>query len=277
MFDLRRLRLLRYFVSYLQIKFSQVVGFLPHDIDDSKSFRLINIIGSIALAWIIQSILTHLRGERNDPERLEEGAEAPSSSNLVHNTINICLFPPLFFFYALYYTDILSALSVLFAYHCFLEKRNASVIISASLLSLMFRQTNIFWVSPFLGGLAFCRAIPKKSPGFEFSEKPSFSESIERSWQHGCAYDPLIEQASFEGHHHRLLGGFVAEIIKRLHQVCHILCGRWTSQSPSYPTSISSILVNPPHLRRFRTMEWRRRPRYVSPSQPHHKANRKFP
>ena len=118
---------------------------------------------------------------------------------LVHTTMNVYLFPPLFFFYGLYYTDVLSALSVLFAYQCYL-KRQHDLVILAGLLSLLFRQTNIFWVSIFLGGLALCRIVPKGRSGVQFPSHPTFYDVIEGSWQHAAAYDPLISQACFEGH-----------------------------------------------------------------------------
>lgn len=122
-----------------------------------------------------------------------------SSAELAHTTINICLFPPLFFFYGLYYTDVLSALSVLFVYRCFLSEQHDVVIVLAGMLSLLFRQTNIFWVSIFLGGLAFCRTINRGRTGIEFPANPAFWDMIRRNPPHASSYDTLISEASLEG------------------------------------------------------------------------------
>lgn len=122
-----------------------------------------------------------------------------SGWEVIHTIMNVYLFPPLFFFYGLYYTDVLSALSVLYAYKCYLAKQHITVMI-AGLLSLLFRQTNIFWVSVFLGGLELCRNVPKGRPGIEFPSQPTLYNVVEGSWQHSSAYDPLISHACFEGH-----------------------------------------------------------------------------
>lgn len=70
-----------------------------------------------------------------------------------HVAFNICLFPPLFFFSALYYTDVISTASVLLQHwirtgvkddlYCL---RSLSLFMHG-LVALTFRQTNIFWVA----------------------------------------------------------------------------------------------------------------------------------
>lgn len=173
---------------------------------DASALRFTNFVGSVLLAWLVRSLLI-LNIEVHDGkcegkhETNVRCKRCPSWSawELIHTTINVYLFPPLFFFYGLYYTDVLSALSVLYAYRCYLAKQQNRVIY-AGLLSLLFRQTNIFWVSVFLGGLELCRRIPKGRPGIEFPSQPTFYDVIEGSWQHASAYDPLISQACFEGH-----------------------------------------------------------------------------
>ena len=88
-----------------------------------------------------------------------------------HSAINISSFPLLFFFSALYYTDTLSAVTVIIAYISFL-RRNANQgtkhnigksqvdaylrglsIFMLGLQAMLARQTNVFWVGIFLGGL----------------------------------------------------------------------------------------------------------------------------
>lgn len=120
------------------------------------------------------------------------------SAEIGHVALNICLFPPLFFFYGLYYTDVVSAALVLYTYRLHLERSRVKLIL-VGLASLSFRQTNIFWVSVFLGGLEIIRILPKGRMGVIFPEKSSFSDVLVGSWQHACVYDPLISQSWFEG------------------------------------------------------------------------------
>ncbi|KAL8972373.1 MAG: hypothetical protein Q9197_002799 [Variospora fuerteventurae] len=74
-----------------------------------------------------------------------------SMSELNHAILNICLFPPLFFFYGLYYTDVWSVLSVLTTIQ-FYQRKWKRLTIVAGIASFFFRQTNVFWVSIYLGG-----------------------------------------------------------------------------------------------------------------------------
>ena len=122
-----------------------------------------------------------------------------SAAELVHSAVNICLFPALFFFYGLYYTDVLSAFTVLVAYRCYLDNEHKLWIFLSGVMSLLFRQTNILWVSVFLGGLAFCRSIQKGRPDVEFSNQSTFREMLQVSWKHALAYDPPISEACFKG------------------------------------------------------------------------------
>ena len=117
---------------------------------------------------------------------------------LRHTIYNVCLFPPLFFFYGLYYTDVASAVSVLIAYRFYLTGQKRPFVI-AGLVSLFFRQTNIFWVAIFMGGLEVLRALPGGRIAVEYPEKPNFSDIIAGSWQHGCIYAPLVADSDFKG------------------------------------------------------------------------------
>jgi hypothetical protein len=97
--------------------------------------------------------------------RLEDGDERVDAYSkqwyLVHVAINVCLFPPIFFFSVLYYTDIASLLFVLLSYHASIVGLRETSLhwgimalqLFYSLLSLLFRQTNVFWVSIFPIGL----------------------------------------------------------------------------------------------------------------------------
>lgn len=164
----------------------------------TKDFRFVNAISSIFLVGTVRRILL-LTGRGVYDDGFGNRFYQWQSAGFIHNTVNICLFPPLFFFYGLYYTDVLSALSVLYAYQCYLEKRKGSILVLVGLSSLLFRQTNIFWVSLFLGGLAFFDGIPRVKPGVGLAKVVDFQGAIQGSWQHACAYDLRISDAYFEG------------------------------------------------------------------------------
>lgn len=121
-----------------------------------------------------------------------------SLNELNHAAFNICLFPPLFFFYGLYYTDVVSALLVLITYRFHLQQANKSLVL-AGFASLLFRQTNIFWVAIFLGGIEINRSLARGRPGIEFSENPTLLDVIAGSLQNACTYDPLLSKAYAEG------------------------------------------------------------------------------
>ena len=186
-------------MSYAHIKILRAIGLIPHTSVKSQTFRSINALASIFLAAVVSNLLFFIK--RKDPGKKLSKASVSwhVQSNSIHTIINICLFPPLFFFYGLYYTDVLSALSVLLAYQCYLVRTDDWVCILVGLVSLLFRQTNIFWVSLFLGGLAFCRAIPERRTDVESSDKHGFLNVIQYSWYNACCYDPPISQALFEG------------------------------------------------------------------------------
>lgn len=85
---------------------------------------------------------------------------------------NIWLFPPLFFFSALYYTDVQSAFWTILAYRSYqrYEQRDfaswgdAIFQVILGIIALFFRQTNIFWVAIFPAGLALISSATKLSP-----------------------------------------------------------------------------------------------------------------
>lgn len=118
--------------------------------------------------------------------------------HLNHTAFNICLFPPLFFFYCLYYTDVVSALLVLMTYHFHLLQARKSVMV-AGLMSLLLRQTNIFWIAIFLGGLQTVQTLKKVRSDAEISKNDTFFQVVTGSLQHGCLYDPLVSEARAEG------------------------------------------------------------------------------
>lgn len=130
-----------------------------------------------------------------------------------HSSLNIVLFPPLFFFSALYYTDMASTLSVVLFYWYFLRDlpENHSLVRDATqillgVLSLMFRQTNIFWVAvapailTLVAELDQGHRVVKESM---YRRAEGFGDSTlsvaKTSWKMEVIYDPPIRDAFFEG------------------------------------------------------------------------------
>ncbi|KAJ9367550.1 CAZyme family GT59 [Paecilomyces variotii] len=143
---------------------------------------------AVILPWRLQKLLDFLRRERNT---------RPAGAWLSHTVLNICLFPPLFFFSGLYYTDILALLVVIEAYNWDLKRDTGGgisglIFLLVGLVSLVFRQTNIFWASLFLGGLQAVRTLRRVC-------KPCQSSNIlgivKRSSQNEL-YDPLVGDAT---------------------------------------------------------------------------------
>jgi alpha-1,2-glucosyltransferase len=122
----------------------------------------------------------------------------------IHSALNICLFPPLFFFCALYYTDVASTLSVLLFTRHLLENNSrgpstffqACVSITLALVSLSFRQTNIFWVGVFPIVLLALGALHKNVE----SIRPGDGKAVVmRAWANGTFYDPQMRDAILDG------------------------------------------------------------------------------
>ena len=165
----------------------------------------------IALAWILEKILSH---------RMGGGKEARYGTfSAAHSALNIALLPPLFFFSALYYTDVASTLSVMLCFYpliCSDERAsNGSAVkqiwwhvrlFLLGLVSLTFRQTNIFWVAVFPAAAVMLRELDQghelvkesmynKSKGFG----DTMSNVARTSWKMDILYDPPVRDASVEG------------------------------------------------------------------------------
>lgn len=91
----------------------------------------------------------------------------------MHTALNAALFPILFFFSGLYYTDIASALAILLSYRVHLSRvgdKGVSLgsdllVVLFGLLALSMRQTNVFWIVIFMGGLEVVHSVKCLSPG----------------------------------------------------------------------------------------------------------------
>lgn len=131
--------------------------------------------------------------------------------------LNICLFPPIFFFSGLYYTDLAALLITMqmYSYDIRRDCRGTQASISgrkslaqSSLLrqsiflfiygiaALFFRQTNVFWVVVFMGGLRVVKTLGSISTN---CKAPETVKIIRRSWELHQVFDPPVSGACFEG------------------------------------------------------------------------------
>jgi alpha-1,2-glucosyltransferase len=113
---------------------------------------------SAVLLWLLFVSLRVFRSIRARDDR----------SGILYRELNIMLFPLFFFFSALYYTDLFSALTVMVSYIFWglgQTTVTSSVVVyrfmhfTWGLAALATRQTNIFWVAIFLGGLQAVQTI----------------------------------------------------------------------------------------------------------------------
>ncbi|KAL4871814.1 hypothetical protein BDV12DRAFT_183393 [Aspergillus spectabilis] len=155
---------------------------------DPPTLRATNAVaGAVLLPLRLQTALDTVRKQRNP---------RPSGAWLSHTVLNICLFPPLFFFSGLYYTDVLALLVVIEAYNWDLKRTKfaqTGVFVLFGLVALVFRQTNIFWVSVFFGGLQVVRQLRRVTKTCESANVAD----IVRAGLKSELYDPLALDASF--------------------------------------------------------------------------------
>jgi alpha-1,2-glucosyltransferase len=134
------------------------------------------------------------------------------STEAIHTAVNISLFPPLFFFSGLFYTDVLSTTFTLLAYRCFLDRKGVrdnsrkGLILNyvIGILALTMRQTNIFWVAIFLAGAEAVGAVKMNVIPEAVNENkvnrdsgPLMTEI--RRWGRGDIHDIALEDANLIG------------------------------------------------------------------------------
>ncbi|KAF1849843.1 glycosyltransferase family 59 protein [Cucurbitaria berberidis CBS 394.84] len=178
---------------------------------DTSSLRALNAGALCLICPLSYGILRILRGRINpgqqepiDEKTIEEKSVVidPTIVLDAHSALNIALFPPLFFFSALYYTDVMSTLVVLLSYSAFLKKSSASGSILENInavcigiMALFFRQTNIFWVAVFPAGLAVVNALKGDNFSAVGTTRGDTSAVIRRSWDKGVIHDCSIQDA----------------------------------------------------------------------------------
>jgi alpha-1,2-glucosyltransferase len=137
-------------------------------------------------------------------------------AQIVHANLNIILYPLLFFFSALYYTDILSAFAVTEVYRWYVYKNNTlaqrssvssklsgqalssicgMAIFLLGLFAMSVRQTNVFWVAVFLGGLQTVRTLSSRKRPAPSITKKEVSGMATNAY---IIYDPPVHGAGIE-------------------------------------------------------------------------------
>jgi len=181
---------------------------------DINSLRILNA-GALCLTCPVSyGILRALRARQSSSQHTQQNEKSKEQISTgettaildAHSALNIALFPPLFFFSALYYTDVMSTLVVMWTYSAYLKRDAASrsflddmITVLTGFVALWFRQTNIFWVAVFPAGLAIVDVL-KPSHNDPAYQKPSDATAIfNNSWSDGSIYDCSIHDAGPRG------------------------------------------------------------------------------
>ena len=180
-----------------------------------SSLRLLNAEALCLICPLSYGILRLLRVQRNLNLRGQQAEEKsdqqsdPDDPTIMldaHSALNIALFSPLFFFSALYYTDVISTLFVLLAYRTYLKRRENPGSLSSNLSTiiygvsaLFFRQTNIFWVAVFPAGLAVVDALKANAQPLTETNPNEATSLLQSSWNEGVVHDCAVADAGPQG------------------------------------------------------------------------------
>lgn len=179
----------------------------------ASRLRLINNILPGVIFWLCYKI--NFPSNHQAPTTESNRTQARS----LHTALNICLFPPLFFFSGLYYTDVISTASVLASFwlrsHPDLATRSLlrpSLLVLSGAVALAIRQTNIFWVAVFPAMLDLVECVEKGArvtykkhrdldghPWRSLACHPTMIETCAGSWKRALAFDLPVADAFVHG------------------------------------------------------------------------------
>ncbi|KAK4197300.1 family 59 putative glycosyltransferase [Triangularia verruculosa] len=137
---------------------------------EASNLRLHNF--SVVLAIVVTAAQCRKLIETRQTERLGKIASPGLSLYSFHVAINTALMPVVFFFSGLYYTDPLSTLVVLLSYRHHLQRVGSKRpgllsdvwTILLGVAALFMRQTNVFWVVVYIGGLEAVHVLRSVKP-----------------------------------------------------------------------------------------------------------------
>lgn len=176
---------------------------------DANSLRVVNTVGLFVLAYL--ALLCRREIEARIHQAHSPAQWKPFSEYALHTALNVALFPLLFFFSGLYYTDVISTAVVVGAFLNHLNRvgRDRSSIpsdlltIALGVLALLMRQTNVFWVVVYMGGLEAVHAVKTLRP--ERVDQPFMTTLWEQlkffAWRYsvGDIHDLPLSQAWPDG------------------------------------------------------------------------------
>lgn len=165
-----------------------------------ETMRRFNVFVIACTAAVAEACRASLEGPR--------AGDRPNSAYSIHTAINIALFPVLFFFSGLYYTDVISTCIVLVAYLNHLRRLkdvqgqpsilNDLYTIFLGVFALFMRQTNVFWVVFYMGGLEAVQALRELPVAYE---QPALDTWVDQArfffWKSsiGSIHDPPLQDA----------------------------------------------------------------------------------
>lgn len=132
------------------------------------ALRGINMFLSTALLYVVYSLQRHLHTPKDEVDIIRSLLTA----------VNLCIFPVLYFFNFLYYTDVMSTFLVLFTYLLCLHERHGLSAFTGC-LAVIVRQTNVVWVM-FFGLLTLAEVLKENA----YINKKKFTVPIIRSYKY---------------------------------------------------------------------------------------------
>ena len=178
---------------------NSIASLLPIKFElDAKVLRLGNALSLLCLLpWDVLKLLKYIRPTSSGDQ---------TNALDIHTTLNICLFPVIFFFSGLYYTDLISVHLVLHTYCRSFSSRSEQkswvpmvLLCLDGIASLGARQTNIFWTAVFLGGLELIQSFPRIAT----EKKIGIVEVMKRAWEDGLVHDLNLVDSGVEGKFNR--------------------------------------------------------------------------
>lgn len=137
----------------------------PLSLISTCSPSLLRSLNAVGIALVLPTIVYQILLLLHPHEQFSLAAQKAAA----HTAVNIALFPLLFFFAGMYYTDVYSTIFVLASYMFWLQGRTWCSA-AASWGGLWFRQTNVLWTA-FLMALEGVRAL-------ELAQGPEETEEV---------------------------------------------------------------------------------------------------
>ncbi|CAK7212860.1 glucosyltransferase [Sporothrix bragantina] len=183
---------------------------------DIWALRGANTVAIMLVALTASACRAALEQQKNTSKAAaRNGYQGAMSFFALHSGFNVALLPVLFFFSALYYTDVYSTLAVLLAYRLHLFRISVPALeplpawsdllaLVVGFATLAMRQTNIFWVVVYLGGLEVVQAAKavRQQPANKaallaakdetFDSVPGMVRLYLWRWSRGDVHDPSL-------------------------------------------------------------------------------------